>query len=589
MLDELTDERRYNRLSELVGRARGLPPAAQREFITAECADNPPLASEAYEILREETGAKFGKPLVWLRSDLQPGDILGDRYVITGVLGGGAQGRVYEAEDHRLGKRLAVKQMLGSDGVSRRLFEREARLLGQLRNVAPARVAGSLPNVTDFVTDLNSLFIVMEYVPGATLAELIAAPVRQYSSADVVGWGDRVLEVLEFLHGRRPDPVIHRDVKPANLKLTPDGQLVLLDFGLTKGAIAEVSRLGRGGTSVAAYGTTQYAPWEQVKDGRTDERGDVFSTGATLYRLLTATDFPNALERKEALADGRPDPLRPVCELNPAVSEGLSEVLGRAMSLKAGERYASAADMRRAWLSAAGSSTGSAADIDEVTFARGRDFGGDADTSLDAAPTDGRPSSLLSKSEGRLRARVPVVITALNIVMLPALVLLLCLWMVAAPLYALVLFPAAVLSALFSVAAVKNRLLGRRVLLLRGLRALLLCPLVLTGYMPLSQSIERLVSRVSPPIAYKLLDPFNAHATSLLRRTLGPSVERFMTGRAGAAAALLFGTLLLVMLAAYEVSLSARGDSARASLWKALFIEPWEAVRRPAGGHGDRR
>lgn len=568
MLDELTDERRYNRLAGLVGRARDLPPALQREFILAECADDPPLASEAYEILCEETGPEFGKPLVTLRSDLQPGDILSDRYVITGVLGGGAQGRVYAAEDRRLGKRLAVKQMLGSDGVSRKLFEREARLLGHLRNVAPAHVAGSLPNVTDFVTDLNSLFIVMEHVPGATLAELIAAPGRRYSSADVVEWGDRVLEVLEFLHGRQPDPVIHRDVKPANLKLTPDGQLVLLDFGLTKGAIAEVSRLGRGGTSVAAYGTAQYAPWEQVKDGRTDERGDLFSTGATLYRLLTAADFPNAFERKEALADGQPDPLRPACELNPAVSAGLSEVLGRAMSLKANERYASAADMRRAWLRAAESSMGRAADLDEVTVVRGRDFGRD--------------------TGGRLRAWTPGVTTVLNIVMLPALMLLLCLWIVAAPLYALILFPAVALSAVFSVAAVKNRLPGRRFMVLRGFRSLLLSSLVFTGYMSLSQSIERRVSRVSPPVAYKLLDPFNAHATLILRRTLGPAVERFMTDRASVATALLFGTFLLMTLTASEVWLSARRSPAQASLWKALFIEPWEALRRLAGGRGDR-
>lgn len=580
MLDELTEERRYNRLAELVGRARELPPSAGRDFILAECVDDLSLASEAYEILREETGAEFGKPLVRLRSELQPGDTLSNRYVITGVLGGGAQGRVYEAKDRRLGKKLAVKQMLGNDGVSRRLFEREARLLGQLRNVAPPHVAGSLPNVTDFVTDLDSLFIVMEYVPGPTLAELVAAPGRRYSPAEVVKWGERLLQVLEFLHGRRPDPIIHRDIKPANLKLTPDGQLVLLDFGLTKGAIAEVSRLGRGGTSVAAYGTAQYAPWEQVKDGRTDERGDIFSIGATLYKLLTAADFPNSFERTEALADGQPDPLRPASELNPEVPKALSEVLGRAMRLKADERYASATDMRREWLRATGGSTGRAADVDETTIVRGRDFRNEADTSHAVATTARRPGSLLRESEGRLWAWASGVTAALNVVMLSGLVLLLCLWLVAAPLYALVLLPAAVLSVVFSVAAVKNRIPGLRVLLLRGLRIVLLASLVVAGYLPLSQSIERLISRVSPTIAYKLLDPLNAHATSLLRRTLGPALERFMTDRASAAPMLLFGILLLVALTAYEVLLSAHGNSPRASLWRALFIEPWKSRKK---------
>jgi hypothetical protein len=150
--------------------------------------------------------------------------------------------------------------------------------------------------------------------------------------------------------------------------------------------------------------------------------------------------------------------------------------------------------------------------------------------------------------------------------MVPLVLLLLCLWMVAAPAYAFVLFPAAALSAVFSVAAGLKRAPGRRVILVKVLRTLLLASLVVTGYMPLSQSIERLVSRVSPTVAYKLLDPLNAHAASLLRRTLGPAVERFITDRASAAVALLLGTLLLSALTAYEVSLSSRRGSARASL-----------------------
>lgn len=554
MLDELTDERRYNRLAELFGRARSLPSAAQREFLLAECADDPALASETYEILREEIGAEFGKPLMWLHSDLQPGDLLGDRYVITGILGGGSQGRVYEAEDRRLGKRLAVKQMLGRDGVSRKLFEREARLLGQLCNVAPADVAGSLPNVTDFFTDSKRLYIAMEHVPGPTLAELLVAPKRQYSVADVIGWGDRVLEVLEFLHGRRPDPVIHRDVKPANLKLTPGGQLVLLDFGLTKGAVTESSRLGRGGTSVAAYGTAQYAPWEQLKDGRTDERGDLFSTGATLYRLLTVAEFPNSFERQEALADGRPDPLRPAGELNPEVPGALSEVLRKAMCLKADERYDSAADMRRAWLRAAESNAGRAPGLDEATLIRGRGVGDGAVVSPSATPAAGR-----WHDKGSLKAWASGVTASLYASMMTALLLLFCLWMVAAPAYGFVLFPAAVLSIVFSIAAGLKPTRSLHDLLLGGLRVLLLIPLIITGYMPLSQSIERHASRVSPALAYKWLDHLNAHAASLLRRTLGPAVERFMTDRRSAAPALLFGTLLLVLFTTYEFLSARRG------------------------------
>lgn len=573
MLDELTDERRYNRLAELFGRARSLPSAAQREFLLAECADDPRLASETYEILREEMGAEFGKPLMWLHSDLQPGDLLGDRYVITGILGGGAQGRVYEAEDRRLGKRLAVKQMLGRDGVSRKLFEREARLLGQLRNVAPASVAGSLPNVTDFFTDSNRLYIAMEHVPGPTLAELLVAPERQYSVADVIGWGDRILEVLEFLHDQRPDPVIHRDIKPANLKLTPGGQLVLLDFGLTKGAVAEFSRLGRGGTSVAACGTAQYAPWEQLKDGRADERGDLFSAGATLYGLLTAAEFPNSFERKEALADGCPDPLPPAGELNPEVPTALSEVLRKAMCLKADERYDSAADMRRAWLRAAESNASRAPGLGEATLGRGRDVMDGAVASPPATSAAGQWAV-----KGSLKAWASGVTASLYALMIPTLLLLFCLWMVAAPAYALVLLPAAVLATVFSIAASLKPTRSLHELLLGGLRVLLLILLIVTGYMPLSQSIARHASRISPALAYKWLAPLNSHAASLLRRTLGPAVERFMTDRQSAAHALLFGTLLFVLFTAYECR-----SATRANFWNAIFMGPWEAVRRLAG------
>jgi hypothetical protein len=341
--------RRYNRIAELVGRASELPVAQRRGFVEAECADAPGLASEALELLGDPGGADLEQPIVLLRADLRPGHVIADRYAITAALGAGAQGRVYEAEDRRLGKRLAIKQMLGHDAVALRLFEREARLLGQLRDGAPGHLAAMLPNATDLVTDADGLYLAMDFVPGVTLAELLERRGEALPLAQVLEWGDRLLELLEFLHTREPEPIVHRDLKPGNLKLAPDGQLVLLDFGLTKGAIARLSRLGRAATSVGALGTPQYAPWEQVRDGTADERSDVFSAGATLYRLLTGARFPDVFARTEALADGRPDPLVPAHRLNPAVPAALAGALQQAMRLKPGDRYASAAEFRSAW------------------------------------------------------------------------------------------------------------------------------------------------------------------------------------------------------------------------------------------------
>lgn len=564
MNDERPDEDRYNKLADLVGRARDLPRTAQREFIRAECADDLQLASEANEILNEETGGELGKPLVWLSSDLQPGDILGARYVVASVLGSGAQGRVYEAEDQRLGKRLAIKQMLGRDSISRKLFEREAWILGQLRNTAPAHIAGSLPNVTDFFTDSNNLYMVMEYVSGATLAERLAIIRRPYSIEDVVKWGDRILEILEFLHGRRPDPIIHRDIKPANLKLTPDGQLVLLDFGLTKGTITNLPQLGRGATSVAAHGTAQYAPWEQVKDGRTDERGDLFSTGATLYKLLTADDFPNAFERKEALADGLPDPLPFAGKLNTEVPEALSEVLRKAMRLKPDERYASASDMRRAWLQAAGSNVRPAANLDEATLVLNRGAGNVGMKSATSFPLNAKQAGVhIQENRDRFRGWMSGIATSVYAALLSILLPILCLWMSIVPVYALILLPAMALFAAFSITLARKRIRSRYGILLRGFQIFLLILLIITGYTPLLQGIERHVANISPTLAYGWLDLLNSHATSFLRRTLGPTVLRLLKDRSTAAPVLLFETILFVLVTAYDLLSSTRKGFAR--------------------------
>ncbi len=581
MSDEWPDEDRYNRLADLVDRARGFPQTAQREFIMAECVDDPQLASEANEILSEETGGELGKPLVWLSSDLQPGDILGARYVIAGVLGSGAQGKVYEAEDRRLGKRLAIKQMIGRDSISRKLFEREARILGQLRNTAPAHIAGSLPNVTDFFTDSNNLYMAMEYVSGATLAERLAIIRHPYPIEDVVKWGDRILEILEFLHGQRPDSIIHRDIKPANLKLTPDGQLVLLDFGLTKGTIAKLPQLGRGATSVAAHGTAQYASWEQVKDGRTDERGDLFSTGATLYKLLTAEDFPNAFERKEALADGQPDPLPSADKLNPEVPQALSQVLRKAMCLKPDERYASASDMRRAWLPAAGSYTHPAMSLDEATLDLNRGVGNVGMKSATSSPLNAKQAGVhIQESSDRLRGWMSGIATSVYAVLLSILLPILCLWMVVVPVYALILLPSMALFAAFSITLARKRVRGRYGILLRGFQIFLIILLIIAGYTPLIQGIERHVASLSTALAYGWLDPLNSHGTSLLRRALGPTVLRLLKDRSTVAPILLFGTILFVLVTAYDLLSSGRKDSSRTGVAARLLMEPWQTVRR---------
>src|SRR5204863_7143144 len=138
---------------------------------------------------------------------------------------------------------------------------------------------------------------------------------------------------------------IHRDIKPHNLNLTPDGRIVLLDFGLAKAQIKDDS--GVSATSLFGY-TPRYAPLEQIQDEGTTPQSDIYALGATLYHLLTGVKPPDALTRATALVSARPHPLKPADEIVAAVGVELAGILTRAMAQNPNDRYASAADFREA-------------------------------------------------------------------------------------------------------------------------------------------------------------------------------------------------------------------------------------------------
>jgi serine/threonine protein kinase len=253
-------------------------------------------------------------------------------------------GAVYEATDHRFNRTVAIKQAFFSADALRRAFEREARLLNDLRHPA-------LPVVIDYFAERDGWFLVMDYVPGDDLGSRLQRQGRPFAPEEVVRWADQVLDALEYLHGHEP-PVIHRDIKPQNLKLTPRGDVKLLDFGLAKGTAAE-SQGHTTGTSVAGY-TPHYAPIEQVQGAGTDPRSDLYALAATMYHLMTARIPPDALARAVALLNGEPDPIRPVRELNPSIPPEVAEVVHRALATSANQRPASAAAMRRALREAGG-------------------------------------------------------------------------------------------------------------------------------------------------------------------------------------------------------------------------------------------
>jgi serine/threonine protein kinase len=269
--------------------------------------------------------------------------VIHGRYQIIRSVGSGGMGAVYEALDTRLGARVALKWLQPPPGVSElqtrvllRAFEREARILARLRHAA-------LPGVTDFFGDDAGQYLVLEFIPGDDLAELLERRSSPFVPEQVLEWADDLLDALEYLHGRRP-PILHRDIKPQNLKLTPSGEIVLLDFGLARG-VGEIGWSGSDGASLVAY-TPQYAPIEQIRGAAPDVRSDLYALAATLHHLLTGELPAGAVVRMQALLEGRPDPLRPAHELNPAVPRALGAALVRAMAPLVEDRQASAALLR---------------------------------------------------------------------------------------------------------------------------------------------------------------------------------------------------------------------------------------------------
>jgi hypothetical protein len=259
---------------------------------------------------------------------LKNGQVLERRYRIESLLGQGGMGAVYAATDLRFNTTVAIKENLEVTPDSQRQFSREAGLLHQLRHP-------NLPRVTDyfFVPDQGQ-YLVMDYVEGEDLKALLLrkGPVPEPQALEWIG---QVLDALQYLHSRS---VIHRDVKPANVKIAPGGQAFLVDFGLAKVYDPDQH------TTIGARGVTPgYAPPEQYGQGRTDARSDVYSVGATLYAMLCGQAPPDALQllvRKEGLIPAR--------HLNPAISPHVDAAVMCAMQPTLDDRFQTAAAFRAA-------------------------------------------------------------------------------------------------------------------------------------------------------------------------------------------------------------------------------------------------
>ena len=267
---------------------------------------------------------------------IEPGQILQSRYRIDKQIGQGGMGAVYVATDERFNSTVAIKQTLLMDDNYRKAIEREARLLNSLKHPA-------LPRVSDHFLEGNGQFLVMEYIPGEDLSHRMEDENKPFPVEEVLNWADQLLDALDFLHNQE-NPVIHRDIKPQNLKVTPMGRIILLDFGLAKGNPTE-SANKTAAKSIFGY-SRNYASLEQIQGTGTDPRSDLYSLAATLYHLLTNTPPEDALTRAMDVLSGKPDPLIPANRLAKGIPAGVAGVLQNAMDLNSGLRPESALEMR---------------------------------------------------------------------------------------------------------------------------------------------------------------------------------------------------------------------------------------------------
>lgn len=262
---------------------------------------------------------------------LTPGEILNERYRIEERLGQGGFGEVYKAWDLRLEGFCAVKRNLHLDAQFQRLFKQEAQMLFKLRHTG-------LPKVYDTFEGTNGeQYLVMEFIDGESLEHLVkrlgAIPVEQ-----VLKWIQQICEALSYLHNRQP-PIIHRDIKPANLILTPEGQVVLVDFGIAKaGDMQQMTMSGARGV------TPGYSSLEQYSMSGTDAQSDVYSLAATTYTLLTGKVPADAM----AVTMGEAEPTKPAHLLNPRVPINVSLVIETGMQSKRTERLRSVTTFLRA-------------------------------------------------------------------------------------------------------------------------------------------------------------------------------------------------------------------------------------------------
>jgi serine/threonine protein kinase len=267
---------------------------------------------------------------------LERGTLLNNRYRIVEILGQGGMGAVYRAVDENLGVEIALKENLFTTEEYARQFRREAVILASLRHP-------NLTRVTDhFEIEGQGQYLVMDFIEGEDLRQRMDR-IGLLNEEETILIGAAICDALTYLDSLNP-PIVHRDIKPGNVKISPQGQIFLVDFGLAK-----IIQSDQATTTGARAMTPGYSPPEQYGTARTDHRSDIFSLGATLYAALTGAIPEDALARTMGQIS-----LTPIRRRSPRISRRLAAIIEKSLEVRPDDRYQSAEEFKQALLSVRG-------------------------------------------------------------------------------------------------------------------------------------------------------------------------------------------------------------------------------------------
>lgn len=251
---------------------------------------------------------------------LNIGILIDDRYEILKEIDRGGMSIIYLAADNRLNKSVVLKDIRKDNKINNEVLleclKAEADLLTLLDHP-------NLPKIYDIIEGIDHIYVVMDYIEGESLKKKLDRE-KKFKDTEVINWAIQLADVLDYLHTRKPKPIIYRDMKPHNIMLTPEGKIKLIDFGIS---------ITEDNSNVKNFGTSTYAAPEQVLSKRADQRTDIYSLGVTLYQLLSG----------EKLKDNRNLP--PLRSINPSISEGTDYIIGKCIKEDPNLRYQSSKDL----------------------------------------------------------------------------------------------------------------------------------------------------------------------------------------------------------------------------------------------------